>query len=61
MNDTSSCGKRFATDVIQQNYIIERLSLEIVVPTSQGMKVMPNTLTHTTMLPLNATEFEYKV
>lgn len=61
MNDTNSCGKRFASDAIQPNYIIERLSLEIVVPSSQGMKAMPNTLTHTTMLPLNSNEFEYKV
>lgn len=61
MNDTNSCGKRFATDDIQQHFIIRRLTLEIVVPSSQGMKVMPNTLTHTTLLPLNATDFEYKV
>lgn len=61
MNDTNSCGKRFATDAIQNHYVIERLTLEIVVPSSQGMKVMPNTLTHTTLLPLNANDFEYKV
>ena len=61
MNDTNSCGQRFATDAIQQNYIIEQLNLEIVVPSSQGIKAMPNTLTHSTMLPLQATDFEYKV
>lgn len=61
MNDTRSCGKRFAMDDIHQPYIIERLTLETVVPASQGMKIMPNTLTHTTMLPLKATDFEYKV
>lgn len=61
MNVTNTCGKRFATDAIQNHYVIERLTLEIVVPSSQGMQVMPNTLTHTTLLPLNANDFEYKV
>lgn len=61
MNETGSCGKRFSADAIQQRYIIERLTLETVVSASQGMKIMPNTLTHTTMLPLKAADFEYKV
>lgn len=61
MNDTRSCGKRFATDDLQQPYVIERLTLGTVVAASQGMKIMPNTLTHTTMLPLKATDFKHYV
>lgn len=61
MNDTHSCGKRIETDDIQHRYTIERLTLEIAVPSSQGMKIMPNTLTHTTLLPLKPNDFDYKV
>lgn len=61
MNDINSCGKRFAMDTTEQNYTIERLILRTIVPGSQDMKIMPNTLTHYTLLPLNATDFEYKV
>lgn len=61
MNDTNSCGKRISNDDIQHQYSIERLTLQTVVPSSQGMKIMPNTLMHTTMLPLESNDFEFKV
>lgn len=59
MNNRNSCGKRFSKDV-HHRYSFERLTLKTELKSSRGMKVMPNTLAHS-LLPFNATEFEYKM
>ena len=60
MNVKKSCGLRTSPSQVHNRYTFENLSLQTAHPVKNHTKTMPNTLTGD-LLPLNVTEFEYKM